>query len=113
MEEDVSTYKQYGYRGMLLDMVYQGYFTYNFTNRVDDLTYILFDKFYLTPWVQRSPFTKPIYKKQECIDKMYENIKSICEKLRKRDYNIREEAKDLKEVFSDMESKFLNLLLNL
>ncbi len=103
--EDIGTYEKYGYKGVALDMIYGGYFSYNFANRMDDLTYILFDRFYLTPRVKKSPLIKPLYTGKECVSHFYENYKKIREKMRNRNYNISEEEKELRYVLSDMDSK--------
>lgn len=103
--KDISNYEQYGYRGMFFDFFFKSYFKYNITHQVDDITYILFDRFYLTQWIKRSPLIAPKYNKAQCKEQLAKNMLSILDKIKKRKYNIDEESLDLEDVFGDMESK--------
>lgn len=99
-----SVYETHGYRGVLLDIVYKAYLGSNITHQIDDITYILFDKFYLTQWVKRSPFIKPKYTKRQAKEKLFENLQAISQKLKKREYDIKEERHDLHDACADIDS---------
>ncbi len=108
--KDLSSYEEYGWRGVVFDFFFKGYFKYNVTHQIDDITYILYDRFYLTQWVKRSPFIEAKYNKKQCKERLAKNMLSIIDKVNKRKYKIDEESKDLQDVFADMDSKHLLII---
>jgi hypothetical protein len=68
----------------------------------------LFDKFFLTPWTQKSPFLKPIYTQSQCKDQLQKNVSSISQKLKEGNYKINEEMDILLDVFRDIDSNYKN-----
>jgi len=101
--EEKSTYESYGYKGVLLDMAFKAYLQYNFVYQTDELAYVLFDQFYLTPWVKKSPYLKPIYNKQQCHDKLKETLLKITSKLKNKEYKVKDELKETINILTDME----------
>ena len=83
------------------------YFEYNYFAQTDDIALILFERFYLTPWIRRYVDTKPRYRLKECQTKLSKDLVAISDKLRKNDYEIKEEVYDLMDVFRDMDSKLI------
>lgn len=104
--EDKSLYERYGFRGLMTDYIYRMYFEYKFSSQTDDIALILFERFYLTPWIRKYPTNKPRYSLKECQSKLSKNLIKLSGNLNTKDYKVKDELYELMDVFRDMESNF-------
>jgi len=103
--QEKSLYERYGFRGLVTDYIYKMYFNYNYTTQTDDIALILFERFYVTPWIRRKANAKPKYGLRECQAKLSDNLTKISKKLNTNNYKVNEEMYELMDVFRDMNSK--------
>ena len=103
--QEKSLYERYGFRGLVTDYIYKMYFNYNYTPQTDDISMILFERFYVTPWIRRKANMRPKYNLKECQSKLGENLTKISKKLDGDNYKVNDELYELMDVFRDMNSK--------